>query len=36
MIWAEVLIYNIVFWSVYGYICAIPEILMNQVMKENE
>jgi len=36
MNWVEVLMYNIVFWPVYGYVCAIPEMLMNQVVKEDE
>ncbi len=24
MEWLEIIIYNIVFWCVYGYICSIP------------
>ena len=28
----EIIIYNLIFWPLYGYICALPQILMQKVI----
>ena len=32
MDWLEIIIYNIVFWFVYGYICYLPQLAMQKVI----
>ena len=32
MDWLEIIIYNIVFWCVYGYVCYLPQLAMQKVI----
>jgi len=32
----EILIYNLIFWTIYYYICKLPEISMAKVLELND